>query len=149
AISLRHALPWHELPAGIHGLPPNHVWLRLLLVQSTPTVEPSASLPTFETHALVVSEGLYGTSTVKPMNIDHGAWSTIRQKYSSTGKLAPGIGSPAIGWLPFPEKTDPQLCWPTAWPLGFSHGNNIRLPAEYLPHRPVTNVMLTTPARPR
>src|SRR5258708_32363734 len=91
-MSLRHAMPLHVSLFGIQWLPPNHGLLRLALVQSMPTPWPSASLSTLANQARLPSALLKGLSTWKPMNEAHGACSTTRQKYSSSGSVAFGIG---------------------------------------------------------
>src|ERR1700732_3254282 len=91
-MSRRHALPLHASELGIHWLPPNPGWLRWALVQSSPTRGRSASLSTFENQARRPSDGLKGLSSWKPMNDVQGACRTKRQKYSSGGSVASGIG---------------------------------------------------------
>src|SRR5580704_6404424 len=91
-MTARHALPLHASVFGIHRLPANHGWLRLWLVQVMPMPLPSARLSTFVYQAQRASHFLTGVSTWKPMNDAHGAFSLKRQKDSSSGRAALGIG---------------------------------------------------------
>src|SRR5436853_1437719 len=95
-ISLRQALPLQSSVGGIHWLPPNHGAFILDDVHSMPTGLPSASLSTFVRQG---RSGLLfpgkGASTRKPMKLCHGATSTNRQKYSSSGKRQFGMGAAA------------------------------------------------------
>src|SRR5882672_9626324 len=125
----RHALPLHVSEFGIQWLPPNHELLRLALVQSMPTPWPSASLSTFVNQARRSSDLLKGSSSWKPMNEVQGACSTMRQKYSSGGSVASGIGLEFTKSVAFVGTTAGQaLPCPKARPLGLSHGNRNRFP---------------------
>src|ERR1700724_1262405 len=110
-----------------------------------PTPLPSPSLSTFEHQSRGTSDGAYGTSTWKPMNKAHGTFSTKRRKYSSSGRVASGIGAALMNWASLTGMTAGRFL---PCPLGLSHGNRKRLPAGYEPWLPRTKLMLTTPARP-
>src|ERR1700680_5247708 len=91
-MTLRQALPLHVSVFGMQLLPPNQARLRLELVQLMPTGPPSASLSTLVTHANFARPCPKGASSSKPMKFDQGALSTMRQKYSFSGRYAFGIG---------------------------------------------------------
>src|SRR5215813_2123615 len=145
-ISFRHAAPPQVSALGIQLLPPNQAVLRLELVQSMPTPLPSASFVTFVNQSRLASAAPNGMSTWKPMKAFHGACRTKRQKYSSSGSCAFGM-TPALTYCVALTGMTAEKLRPC--PLGLTHGNRNRLPAEYVPRLPRTKVMLTAPARPR
>src|SRR4029077_16959211 len=97
--------PWQASVFGIQRLPPNHGALRLALVQSMPTPLPSGSLSTLVNHCSFASAELNGWSIWQPMNDVPGACSTTRQRYSSSGSVALGIGFAFTTWVAFSGRT--------------------------------------------
>src|SRR6266571_1770942 len=143
-MSLRHALPPHASVLGIQWLPPNHGLLRLALVQSMPIPLRSASLSTLVNQSSFASTAPKGTSTWKPMNEVHGAWMISRQKYSSSGSVALGMGLPLTTWVALAGTSAGRM---RPCPFGLGHGNRNRFPAWNEPCFVRTVLMLTAPAR--
>src|SRR5712671_1713781 len=125
AISLRQVGP-SQVSVGIQRLPPNHGLLRLGLVQSMPTPAPSASLSKLVNQSRVASAPVKRLSTWKPMNEAGGACRTKRQKYSSTGRVASGIGAALTYIVAFAGATAGR---PLFRPAGLIQGNRKRFAA--------------------
>src|SRR6476620_1151254 len=95
-----------------------------------PTPLPSASRSTLLNQASRASTALWGSSTITPINEVQGACTTSRQKYSSVGRVVPGIGLAAAESVALVGITQfHALLAPSAAPFGFSHGKRKRFPA--------------------